>query len=418
MSPNLTHKKVLGPLLLLVIYIFGINKPVLAQGIHFQQKDIEQLVAEAKQQSKMVFVEIYLKGCSHCEAIAPVLKEEKVGDFFNSNFVSAKYEANDPLSKDLQEKKKLYFPEFPLLFFFDAEGNLIHQVTPSDQPTRPEFIAEVLRHANDALAPATRTSGYAARYGQGERDLNFLLNYAKYAKTTRDTTSITMLSDEFGQVLAQPADLESPYGFYVISRYINDFRNPAAQYFFKNLDTYRTKHGGPQVLQAGESILFQSLYGKNSDNLKPNGIATMRQAMESLGVAPGMAAMRTIVKELEAYFREKNTPGAVARFEAYQQGNFLRTTDYAYLTRLFNERANDTSYAAPMVRWIDEALVTLQPAEKNKAEVAELYREQSEAYHRLGKNPEGKKAAEIALDMARALKEKTDSYDKQLAKFR
>ncbi len=254
-------------------------------------------------------MEIYLKGCSHCEAIAPVLEEKQVGAFYNPKFVSARYEANTPLSKSLQEKKKLYFPEFPLFFFFDAEGTLLHQASPSDQPTRPEFIAEVLRHANDALAPATRTSGYAARYRQGDRDPNFLLNYAKYAKTTRDTVQMTALSDEFGKRLVQPVDLESPYGFYVISRYISDFQNPMAQYFFKNLDTYRTRHGARETLQAGESILFQSLYGKDSDTLTASEVVTMRQAMESLGVAPNMAAMRTIVKELEAYFREQGYAG-------------------------------------------------------------------------------------------------------------
>ncbi len=108
----------------------------------------------------------------------------------------------------------------------------------------------------------------------------------------------------------------------------------------------------------------------------------------------------------------------MARFEAYQQNNFLRTTDYAYLVRLFNEKANDTSYAAPLVRWIDEALVTLKHEEKNKAEVAELYREQSEAYRRLGKATEGKKAAETALSIAKTAKEKTDAYEKQLARFK
>lgn len=413
----LNKKNSVRLVLLVVTLVFTIKQTVLAQGIRFQEKDIDQLVAEAKKEGKLVFVEIYLKGCSHCEAIAPVLEEKKVGDYYNSKFVSAKYEANTPLSKALQEKKNLYFPEFPLFFFFDADGTILHQASPSDQPTRPEFIAEVLRHGTDALAPAARTSSYATRYGQGDRDPNFLLNYAKYAKTTRDTVQMMTLSQEFGRILVQPADLESPYGFYVISRYISDFQNPVAQYFFKNLDTYRTKHGGRETLQAGESILFQSLYGKDSDTLTASAIAMMRQAMESLGVAPTMAAMRTIVKELDAYFREKNTAGAVARFEAYQQSNFLRTTDYAYLTRLFNEKATDISYAAPMVRWIDEALITLKPEEISKAEVAELYREQSEAYRRLGKNPEGKKAAEKALMIARAAQEKTESYEKQLAKF-
>ena len=402
-------------LILLTLAVFCQNAA--AQGIHFQEKDIDQLVAEAKKQGKQVFVEIYLKGCPHCESLAPVLEEKKVGDYFNPTFVSARYEANAPLSKALQEKKKLHYPEFPLFFFFDADGQLIHQTSPSDKPTRPEFIGEVLRHANEALSPATRTSSYAARYQQGERDLNFLINYAKYAKATRDTLQLTALADEFGRIFTQPSDLESPYGFYIVSRFINDFNNPMARYFFQHLDTYRTQHGARETQQAGENILFQSLYGKDSDALTAKEVVAMRKAMESLGVAPDVAAMRTILKELEAYFREKNTAAATARFDDYQASNFLRTTDYAYMTRFFNEKAPDHSYAEKLLAWTEKALKAVRPTEQNKLEVAELHREQSEAYFRLGKKEEGKKAAEKALATAKLAKEKLDSYERQVGKF-
>ena len=405
-------------LFLLFLFISGGNVVCQAQGIQFQEKDIDQLTAVAKQQGKLVFVEIYLKGCPHCEALAPVLEEKKVGDFFNPKFVSAKYEANSPLSKALQEKKKLHYPEFPLFFFFDADGQLIHQASPSDNPTRPEFIEEVLRHANDALSPATRTSGYAARYQQGDRNLDFLIDYAKYAKTTRDTLQSTVLADEFGKTFVQPADLESPYGFYIISRYIDDFKNLMAQHFFQHLNTYRTKYGVHESQQAGENILFQSLYGKGSDALGSAEVVAMRKAMESLGIAPNVAAMRTILKELEAYFREKNTAAATARFDNYQADNFLRTTDYAYLTRFFNEKAPDNSYAEKLIAWTDKALKAVRPDEQNKPEVAELHREQSEAYLKLGRKEEGKKAAEKALAVAKLAKEKTETYERQLGKFR
>ncbi len=91
---------------LLLLFILGWGTLSFAQGIRFQEKSIDELVAEAKSQDKLVFVEIFLTGCSHCEALAPVLDEKKVGDFYNATFVSAKYEANSPLSKALQETKK------------------------------------------------------------------------------------------------------------------------------------------------------------------------------------------------------------------------------------------------------------------------------------------------------------------------
>ncbi len=402
---------------LLLLFISGWGTLSFAQGIHFQEKSIDELVGQAKSQKKLVFVEIFLKGCSHCEALAPVLDEKKVGDFYNSTFVSAKYEANSPLSKELQEKKKILYSEFPLFLFFDAHGQLIHQGTPTDKPTRPEFIQDVLRHGSDAISPATRTSGYAARYAQGERNLDFLINYAKYAKTTRDTTQLTAITQEFGKIFALPADLESPVGFFIISRFIDDLQNPMATYFFSHLDTYRTKFGAQPVQQAGESVLYQSLYGQRTNSLPSTDIVAIRKAMESLGTPAPVAAQRTILKELEAYFRENNTAAATARFNEYRTSNTLKILDYAYLMRFFNEKAPDNTYASSLVGWINDALKPIKPVAQNRAEIAELYREQSEAYWRMGQKAEGKKAAEKAVAIAKIVKEKPETYDKQLAKF-
>ena len=402
---------------LLLLFISGWGTLSQAQGIHFQDKSIDELVAEANHRNKLVFVEIYLKGCSHCEALAPVLEEKKVADFYDSTFVSARYEANATLSKDLQEKKKIGYSEFPLFLFFDARGELIHQGTPTDKPTRPEFIQEVLRHGRDALSPATRTSGYPARYAQGERNLDFLINYAKYAKTTRDTTQLTAITQEFGKIFALPADLESPIGFFIISRFIDDVQNPMATYFFNHLDSYRTKFGAQPTQQAGESVLYQSLYGKRTNNLPSADVVAIRRAMESLGTPAPVAAQRTILKELEAYFRENKTAAATTRFNEYRASNTLKIIDYAYLMRFFNEKAPDDTYAASLVGWINEALKPIKPLAQNRAEIAELYREQSEAYRRLGQKAEGKKAAEKAVAIAKIVKEKPETYDKQLAKF-
>jgi hypothetical protein len=411
---NVIIRHVTFPLLLI---ISGISSTTYAQGIHFQEKGIDELVVEANRQNKLAFVEIFLKGCSHCEALAPVLTEKKVGEFYDSTFVSAKYEANSPLSVDLQKNKKIVYSEFPLFLFFDTSGKLIHQATPIDKPTRPEFIQEVLRHGNDALSPTTRTSSYPARYAQGERSIDFLINYAKFAKTTRDTVQMTAISNDFGKIFTLPADLESNVGFYILSRYINDIQNPMATYFFSHMDTYRSKFGVQAIQHAGESILYQSLYGQRTNALSSADIVAIRAAMESLGTPAPMASQRTILKELEAYFRENNTAAATARFNEYSATNTLKLIDYAYLMRFFNEKAPDNSYAVSLIGWINEALKPIKPIALNRAEVAELYREQSEAYWRLGQKTEGKKAAEKALAIAKMIKEKLETYDKQLAKF-
>lgn len=401
-----------------LVFLFTFfSQTTLAQGIRFLNTDFTNLLATARQQKKLAFVEVYLTGCPHCEALDPVLMEKKVGDYFNSRFVSMKLEANSPSSKALQEKKQLHYPQFPLLFFFDSEGNLLHQATPADKPTRAEFIDEVIRHASDALTPATRTSGYAARYAGGERGLDFLINLANHAKTTRDTTLLLSVTNDFGGLFVQPADLESPAAFYILSRFIDDFRHPMARYFFEHLDAFRTRHGAKEVQQAGENILFQSLYGRPTNSLNSADVKAIRARMESLGTPAPVAAMRTILKELEAYFREDNAATATARFDDYRRTAALSLQDYAYLMRFFNEKSPDSSYAPSLINWVNDVLKSIKPGDQNKAEVAELYREQSEAYRRAEKKAEGKAAAEKALALARASKEKLDSYVRQLEKF-
>ncbi|MBU1821331.1 MAG: thioredoxin family protein [Bacteroidetes bacterium] len=402
---------------LLVVVALLFSQSIFAQGVKFLNTDFDKLIAEAKRQNKLAFVEVYLNGCPHCEALAPVLTDKKVGDYYNPRFVSMKVEANSALSKALQNKQKLFYPEFPLLFYFDATGKLLHQATPAEKPNRTEFIEEVIRHAADAQSPEVRTSSYPTRYAQGERSVDFLIKYGRYAQATRDTTLVIAIADDLGKLFTQPADLESTAGFYIISRLIPDFQNPMARYFFGHLDTYRSKHGAQPTQQAGESILFQTLYGKKSATLSSSDVVAVRQAMESLGIPANVAAMRTILKELEAYFRESNTAAATARFDEYRRANALSLQDYAYLVRFFNERATDTSHAAPLVGWVNDALASLPPADRNKAEVAELYREQSEAYRRLGNKTEGKKAAEKALSIAKIAKVKLDSFVKQVGKF-
>lgn len=388
-----------------------------AQGIKFLSTDFDKLIAEAKKQNKLAFIEVYLTGCNHCEALAPVLEEKKVGDFYNQQFVSMKIEANSALAKSMQEKQKLYFPEFPLLFYYDAHGNLLHQTTPLHHPTREQNIEEVIKKAKEAQSPSTSTSGYPARFAAGDRDPIYLIDYGKFTKTIRDTTQLYLINEELAKIFKDPINLESPTGFYVLSRLINDLQNPMAQYFFAHLDTYKTKHGLKPTQQTGEGILYQTLYGQRGSSLTSTEVIAIRKAMVSLGNPANVADSRTILKELEAYFREKATEAATSRFDQYQTANQIGLTDYAYLVRYFNENASSNTYAEKLVQWVNKALKGLQPADLNKAEVAELYREQSEAYRRMGKAIEGKKAAETALTIAKKAGEKTDSFEIQLGKF-
>lgn len=180
-----------------------------------------------------------MNGCPHCEALAPVLTEKSVGDFFNANFISWKTEANSKESAAFQKSKGVTYPEFSIMFFFDFNGDLIHLVTPAERKTRAEFIEEVLSAGCTALDPKQRTGSYAARFKNGDCDLMFLINYGKYCKTIKDLGTLAEINDTLGKLLTSPQDITSQDGFYVLQRLINDVDNPLSAYFITHMNEFR-----------------------------------------------------------------------------------------------------------------------------------------------------------------------------------
>lgn len=422
---NLTFEKMqrrkinlLASILVAILFYLPINRGF-AQGINFLGGTYQAAVETAKRSNKILFVEVYLTGCPHCAALAPVLEEKKVGDLFNSNFVSYKLEANSDDSKRMQQQKGITYVEFPLFFFFDPNsGQLIHQAAPTEQPNRTAAIEEVLRHGKDAIDPSQRTIAYAGRFAKGDRDLLFLVNYGKYAKATKDSERQWQINNELAKIFVKPNDLESANGFYIIQRLINDFSNPMAQYFFANLNKYKSKYPAKDVQEAGETILYYTLYGRRADELSANEVIKVRQAFMKLGLSATVANTRTILKELEAYFRAKETGKATARLNEHSMGGTLLFADYAYLVRYFNEKATDNSYVPSLIQWVNNGLKLVKPNERNKKEVADIYVEQAKAYLKIRKNAEAKKAAQAALGIAQAAKIDTKPYLDQLAKIK
>lgn len=413
------HKPNLKQTFIVLSFLALLSHNSLGQGINFITGGINSAFEASKRENKILFVEVYLDGCPHCAALAPILGEKKVGDFFNTNFVSIKLEANSLDSRLLQQQKGITYVEFPLFFFFDAKtGQLLHQSAPAEKPNRAEAIEEVIKHGKDAVSPTQRTSAYPSRFAKGDREVGFLINYAKYAKAVKDTDKLWLLNQEIGKLIVLPSDLEGQVGFYIIQRLINDFSNPIAQHFFNNLPKYRAKYPAKEIKEAGESILYYTMYGKRANEIGAEEVAKVRQAFIKLGITPEVAGSRTILKELEAYFRVKATAKATARLNEYRTKAPMVLADYAYLVRYFNEKASDNTYVPSLLNWVKDGVKLAKPTERNSKEVAELYLEQSKALMRIGKKGEAKQAAQTALNTAKAGKLDVKPFTDALANIK
>lgn len=380
-------------------------------GIHFIPGSIEKAQEAAGAAGKPLFVEIHLTGCPHCEALAPVLQEPSVGKFYNQEFISWRAEANSADSKAFQKLKGVTYPEFPLLFFFAPTGELIHMATPREQQNRQDYIDEILKIGATAQNPQERTGGYAARLASGDHDVMFLISYGKYAKAMKDPGKLAQINDLLARALSTPADAEGQVGFYVLQRLTDNYENPLATYFFSHLGAYKAKYPAKHVQEAGEAILYHTLYGSKGDTYSTEQLRQMRKSMMALGLGEAEASARMLIKELDAYLRSNDTPGAVKHFEQYRMiSKSLSLPDYAYLMKYFNEKATDHSYLSQMPVWAKEALRLAKPNDLKTKPAAGLFYELAESYRRSGQIAEARTNARKSLEIARASGEELKRY--------
>ena len=122
---------------------------VTAQGIQFEHGDWASVKAKAQQEEKTIFIDFYTSWCGPCKMMTKnIFPLEKVGQFYNENFICYKLDAEK--GEGIALAKKYGVKAYPTYIFADANGEFLHLGTgsmPADG-----FI----KVGKEALNPATQ----------------------------------------------------------------------------------------------------------------------------------------------------------------------------------------------------------------------------------------------------------------------
>ena len=140
-------KKILPlPLFLLLLFI-GIelssttshSQPT-EQGITFFEGNLNQALAQAEKDQKLVFLDIYAVWCGPCKRLkATTFKDAAVGEYFKKRFVSIAIDGEKGEGPALAQKLKL--TAYPTLYVLDAKGNVVRKMVGFRTPE--QLLAEV-----------------------------------------------------------------------------------------------------------------------------------------------------------------------------------------------------------------------------------------------------------------------------------
>ncbi len=142
------------------------------QGIEFFDGSWEEALEEGRKQDKIIFVDAYAVWCGPCKKMAKnVFPNEKVGAFYNKNFINMKLDMEK--GEGLKFRQKYPVSAFPTLLYIDYDGKVIQQVKGAQQADG--FI----RLGKIALQQIDRSGQFAELYEKGDRDPELVFNYVR-----------------------------------------------------------------------------------------------------------------------------------------------------------------------------------------------------------------------------------------------
>jgi thiol-disulfide isomerase/thioredoxin len=376
------------------------------KGINFTQAPVGTVFKTAQRAQKPVFVEVYSPDCHVCQSFIPTLNDSRVGKSYNGKFVSTKLDISQPATQNWLRQKKYYVPSLPLFLYFGPDGELVHFAMSQNTPD------EVIRHANNAVTPSARSESWKQRFQAGEKTPNFLIDLAMFSRVVCDTnTNIAAMEAYAAQ---QPANSHANQtNWLVLQKLVIDMNNPLAKSLVSNIGLYKQQYGKTAV-DVAENILMSSLYSSRGLRYSPAQIQQVYAGLTQIGIDSKTASSRTLLPEVNAYFKLGQGNRAAERMNSHINTHSLSVPEYLYVARLFNRASPDPNDVPSLTKWIGKALALKATA----AEQADLYFEQAEAYRRAGRTQEAKQAAQRSMDMARTAQIDTKRNTEQINKLK
>lgn len=155
-------------LFILVLSSFGFLKA--DGGIEFFEGSWEEALAQAKSQDKLIFMDAYTTWCGPCKWMSKeIFTDEKVGDFYNENFINVKMDMEKGEGIELA---KLYeVRAYPTLLFIDGDGNIQHKGLGARDVEKFVSLGTV------AADPEARYGTLKQKFEAGNREEELVRNY-------------------------------------------------------------------------------------------------------------------------------------------------------------------------------------------------------------------------------------------------
>lgn len=245
---------------------------------NFEELTLEKALEKAKAENKLVFVDTYTSWCMPCKYMAnTIFPKVEMGEYLNPRFVCVKY--NTEKGEGAEIMKRYEISSFPTFLILNTDGEVQHRIVGGSE-TADDFIKRVAAGLNEETA----IGALAKKYEAGERDVTFLVNYAK-ALLAVDDCKVFEVADALLKDLNDEQRVDTAYWFIYEHPAVTPDGSPNMKYLLANVARFQKSVGEERV---NEKIA-------TAFDLKLTNIITGRDRQS------GVEAIDAIEKEMERY---------------------------------------------------------------------------------------------------------------------
>jgi thiol-disulfide isomerase/thioredoxin len=348
-------------------------------GIRFEQGDWASILAKAKAEDKLIFLDAYASWCGPCKMMdRDVFSDAEVGAFFNERFINARIDMEKGEGPGLAGQYGVR--AYPSLFFIDGSGEMAHTAIGY------HGADQLLELGKTALKPELRISNMAARYAKGDRDPAFLYQYAKSAAASMDPFAEKILL----AYLNTQEDWNTEENLQLIFETASGQEPALFDHIAKNRAALAEIYGDEVVNGQIQNLIISTIdFGSMDDQ------DIFRQIDEAYQKAfPDQAGLLSANFRMNYYNMTGETRKFASAAEAYLDK--FGSDDPSELNNIawaFYETIDDPKLLQKAVEWAEKS-VKMENAYFNNDTVAALY-------YKLGNKKKARKAAQAAIKLAK-----------------
>lgn len=397
----------------LLLLLFTIPFLAIGQekGIQFEHGTTwEKVKAKAKAENKHIFVDAFTTWCGPCKYMSStIFPQEKVGTFFNKNFVNLKIQMDETEGDNADVKswraeakrfaKDYSITAYPTFLIFDPNGELVHRIVGGGEAD--QFIAL----AGEGLNPETQYVTLLKKFEANPTDVATAKVVAAaaskaYDKATADKALGVVIDNSSADELLTKESVST------LTRAASSTKSKAFDVIRKNkakVDELTKPGYADQIL--GIAIINSEIVSKvrgSKEDILDQVVADVEKTYADVDMKNILASYKP-----NYYASKKNWPKYRDAVNAYIAvlGDKTQASQYNSFAWTIFENCTDPACLDAAIKWAEAGL--------KKEETAALLDTYANVLHKAGKTKEAIVAQEKAISLVDA--QSKAEYEKTLA---